>query len=261
MSFLNNLLGTSVQAPQINYTPTGFSGGGLSGLFGGGGFNVSGSAGRNAAVGGVANTFGQQAQDIAGLRQQFAPGQSQLLNTQLTQLQNNRTQALGDLRSNLAQRRVLGSSFAQNSLANADQTYQQQQQQVIAQSYMQDLQAQVQLQQQQYTAARGQFQTGLDEMNLEAGLASQLGSQASSAMASIAQTQAQLNLQAQTTNANNTMKTLGGIGSLIGLGLGGGFGGLAGLGLGGGGMAGSSIPFTFGPSSFGGPNGPTPLQG
>src|SRR5690348_9531833 len=81
-------------------------------------------------------------------------------------------------------------------------------------------------------------------MNLEAGIASQLGSQASSAMASIAQTQAQLqmqaqalSLQAQTTNANNTMKTLGGIGSLIGLGLGGGFSGLSSMFSGGGGLA------------------------
>lgn len=233
MSFLGNILGTNVQAPNVlqNVNPTGFSGGGLFG-----GFNkttnqysVGSDPTRQAAVSGVANTFGQQAQDIAGLRQQWAPGASQLLQTQLTNLQNNRTQALGDLRSNLAQRRVLGSSFAQNSLANADQTYQQQQQSVIAQTYMQELQAQQQLSQQQYAAARGQFQTGLDEMNLEAGVAQQLTSQATSALTSAAQTQAQLDLQAQTTNANNTMKTLGGIGSLIGLGIGGGFGGLGGF--------------------------------
>jgi len=251
MSFLGNLLGTNVntnfQAPNINFSPAGFSGGGLSGNFSGNSFNLSSSQDRQAAVQGVANTFGQQAQDIAGIRSQWAPGASNLLNTQLTALQNNRQQALGDLRSNLAQRRVLGSSFAQNSLANADQTYQQQIAQTTAQTFLTELQAQQQLSQQQFAAARGQFQTGLDEMNLEAGIASQLGSQASSAMASIAQTQAQLqmqaqalSLQAQTTNANNTMKTLSGLGQLGGMALSGGLGGFSGLSSmfsGGGGLA------------------------
>jgi hypothetical protein len=241
MSFLNDMFGTKVsapqvQAPQINFTPAGFSGGGLSGGFANNTYSVGASAGRNAAVGGVANTFGQQAQDIAGVRQQWAPGMSNLRSSLMTALQNNRTQGLGNLRDNLAQRRVLGSSFAQNSLANADQQYQQQIEQVQAQTFLTELSAQQQLIQQQYTAARGQFQTSLDEMNLEAGITTQLTSQATSALSSAANTQAQLDLQAQTTNAknsldaqkinsDNTMKTLGGIGSLVGLGLSGGFGG------------------------------------
>lgn len=245
MSFLNNLFGTNVQAPQVtaptvNFAPSGFSGGGLNASFSNNNFSVSPTADRSAAVGGVASTFGQQASDIGGLRQQWAPGASALRSSLMTSLQNNRTQGLGNLRDNLAQRRVLGSSFAQNSLASADQEYQQQIQQIQAQTFLQELGAQQQLIQQQYTAARGQFQTGLDEMNLEAGLASDLTGRATSALASAATTQAQLDLQArtsnansslqaQTTNANNTMKTLGGIGSLVGLGLTGGLSGLGGL--------------------------------
>ena len=258
MSFLNNLFGTSVQAPTItpptlNVNPASFSGGGLTGSFANNTFSVSPTADRSAAVGGVSTTFGQQASDIAGLRQQWAPGASALRSSLMTALQNNRTQALGNLRDNLAQRRVLGSSFAQNSLASADQEYQQQIQQIQAQTFLQELQAQQGLIQQQYTAARGQFQTNLDEMNLEAGVATQLTSQATQVMSSAATTQAQLDMQAQTanasnslsaqtTNANNTMKTLGGIGSLVGLGLTGGLSGLGGLGGLLGGMDAASTP-------------------
>lgn len=274
MSFLNDMFGTKVnapqvQAPQINFTPAGFSGGGLSGGFANNTYSVGASAGRNAAVGGVANTFGQQAQDIAGVRQQWAPGMSNLRSSLMTALQNNRTQGLGNLRDNLAQRRVLGSSFAQNSLANADQQYQQQIEQAQAQTFLTELSAQQQLIQQQYTAARGQFQTSLDEMNLEAGITTQLTSQATSALSSAANTQAQLDLQAQSTNAknsldaqnanaSNTMKTLGGLGSLAGFALAPFTGGLS-LGLPALLAAGSAIPGAVGPTAAGGPGGPSPL--
>ena len=215
-----------VSAPNVNFTPPSFSGGGLSATFGQNGYSVAPSAARQGAVGGVASTFGQQAGDIAGLRQQFTPGFSALRTAQLAGLDSKRTAALGNLRDNLAQRRVLGSSFAQNSLATADQEYQQTQSEIMAQTFLQELSAQQQLIQQQYTAARGQFQTGLDEMNLEAGIASDLTGRATSALSSAATTQAQLDLQASTANAklqaesqSGMGKFFGGLGSMFGTGL------------------------------------------
>jgi len=219
MSFLSGIFGgNQVQAPTVNVNPTGFSGGGLFGGFNSATNNYSVGAGadRTAAVGGVASTFGQQASDISGLRSQFAPGFSNLRTSLMTALNNNRTQALGTLRDNLASRRVLGSSFAQNSLANADQTYQDQIQQVQAQTFLQELGAQQQLIQQQYTAARGQFQTGLDEMNLEAGIATDLTSKATSALTSAATTQAQLDMQAKIANQKQNTDLAGGFGKFLG---------------------------------------------
>lgn len=217
MSFLGNLFNPpQVQAPQVNFTPPSFSGGGLSATFGNNGYSVSPSASRSSAVGGVAQTFANQAADIAGIRNQWTPGSSALRSSLMTALQNNRTQSLGNLRDNLAQRRILGSSFAQNSLATADQEYQQQIQQIQDQTFLQELSAQQQLQQQQYTAARGQFQTGLDEMNLEAGVAADLTGRATSALSSAATTQAQLDMQAQTFNAQQKASYASGFGSLVG---------------------------------------------
>lgn len=219
MSFLSGMFGgNQVSAPNVMsmVNPTGFSGGGLSGNFSGNSYGVKASAGRNAAVGGVADTFGAQAGDIAGLRSQFTPGFSNLRQSLMTDLGNQRTQALGNLRDNLAQRRVLGSSFAQNSLTNSDMAYQQGIQQISTQTFMQELGAQQQLIQQQYTAARGQFQTHLDEMNLEAGIATNLTSQATQALTSAATTQAQLDMQASIANQKQNSDMASGFGKLLG---------------------------------------------
>lgn len=210
---LGGLLGgLSSPAPQINFTPSGFSGGGLAGSFANGSYGVTADPNRMAAVGGVANTFGQQANALGQIAGQWAPGFSALRNTQLTALNNNRAQAIGNLRDNLAQRRVLGSSFAQNSLASADQQYQDQISQTMAQTYLQELQATQQITQQQYTAARGQYQTMLDELNLEGGLSAQLSSQASAAMERASIAQAQLDAQ----SAQGTGSFFGTLGAMAG---------------------------------------------
>lgn len=219
MSFLSGMFGgNQVKAPTVNVNPTGFVGGGLFGGFNAAtnNYSVSPDASRTSAVQGVQSTFNNQAADIGNLRTQFAPGFSNLRSSLMTELQNNRTQAMGNLRDNLAQRRVLGSSFAQNSLANADQTYQQQIQQIQAQTFLQELGAQQQLIQQQYGAARGAFQSGLDEMNLEAGVAANLTSKATSALTQAATTQAQLDMQAQIANQKQNSDMASGFGQLLG---------------------------------------------
>jgi len=214
---LGGLLGgAGSSAPTVNYTPPGFSAGGLNATFGNNGYTVSPSAGRSAAVGSVANTFGQQANALGQLASTVTPGFSALRSAQMSTLNNQRTAALGNLRQNLASRRVLGSSFAQDSLARADQDYQQTAANVQAQTYLQELQSSQQLIQQQYTAARGEFQTSIDEMNLEANLASSLTQKASSSLESAAQTQADLDAKA----AAGTGSFFGGLGSQIGTGLG-----------------------------------------
>lgn len=208
--------GVNNPAPQTNYTPPGFTGGGLTTSFSNNQYSVSPDANRTAAVGGVASTFGQQAGAISDLRSTVTPGFSQARTTALADLDNQRTSALGNLRDNLAQRRILGSSFATDALSRADQDYQQQRQKTIADSFMSELQANQTLIQQQYTAARGQFQTGLDELNLEAGLASTLTGQATSVLANVATTQTQLDAFFQA----NKAQFWAGTGAMAGKGIG-----------------------------------------
>lgn len=223
------LSGGGKSAPQVNFTPPGFNAGGLSATFSGGNYNVSPSADRTAAVGNIASTFGQQAGDIAGLRSQFAPGFSALRNAQLSQITSNRTAAIGNLQQNLQNRRVLGSSFAQDAINRTQAQYDQQQADTIAQTHLQELAASQQLIQQQYAAARGGFETALNEMNLEAGIAADLTKNASGALEKAAATQADLDAKAAASrgaffgglgqkfgSAAGSMFSSGGLGGLFG---------------------------------------------
>lgn len=236
MSFLSNLFGTSAKspgpAPTVNFSPPSFSGGGLNATFSGNGYTVAPTADRSNVVGGIQQTFNQQAGDLGSLRPMVAPGFSALRTAQLGQINNARTSALGNLRDNLARRRVLGSSFASDAIARTDQEYQNTASNTIAQTYLQELSSTQQLIQQQYESSRGAFITALNEMNLEAGIASDMTSKVSSTLASVATSNAQLamsnqQLKAQTDmfNAGQAMKWVTGIGNMIGLGMGGGFGG------------------------------------
>ena len=168
------LFGSSsgASAPQINYTPTGFSGGGLTGSMSGGNFNVSPTSARSNLVGGLSSTFGNQATALGQLRSTVTPGFSQFRQAGMNTLESGRQAAIGNLRQNLARRRVLGSSFAQSALGNVDAQYAQNEANFQADAYLKELAANNQLLQQQFEAARGQFTTGLNEMNLEANLAS-----------------------------------------------------------------------------------------
>ena len=234
---LGGLLGGGGKsAPQVNYTPPGFNAGGLSATFGGNSYSVTPGSDRTAAVGGLANTFNQQGNAYGDLLKTVQPGFSDLRNAQMQNLQNQRTSALGNLQQNLARRRVLGSSFGQDAATRANLDYNQQQAQVQAQTYLQELQSSTQLTQQQFAAYQSSFSTTLNEMNLEAQVASDLTNKASSNLLSAAQTQAQLDAQ----NAAGVGKFFGSIGQMLGSGLSGMFGGSGGASSVGSGLAAAS---------------------
>jgi hypothetical protein len=196
---LSKLFGGSGKsnASLQNFSPAGFSGGGLTGTFGGNSFNVSPSEARLAAVGGLSGAFGNQADQLAGLRSMVQPGVSDFRTARLAELENSRRAAIGNLRENLQSRRVLGSSFGQDVLSRAESEFGQQRQKVAAESFLQEMEMNNNLLQQEFAARRGQFQAGLDEMNLEAGLASQLSGKASVLLSRSAALEAQLSMLSQ----------------------------------------------------------------
>src|SRR5690242_19388374 len=216
---LGGLLGSkqgSSGAPQANFVPPGFNAGGLSSTFGANGYTVSPSADRTGAVSNIANTFSAQAGDIGNLRSQFAPGYSALRAAQLANIQNNRRAAVGDVSQNLQNRRVLGSSFAQDAINRTAASYDEQEKNAIAQTYLQELEAQHQLIQTQYAASVNSFKTVLDEMNLEAGPAADMTTRVSSALANVANANAKLQADASA----GAGKFFGTIGQQLGSGIG-----------------------------------------
>lgn len=195
----NKLLGPkgSATAPLTSFAPPGFNAGGISATYGGGGYNVAAGADRTAAVGGLAKTFGDQAGELAGLRSTVAPGFSDFRTAALRDIEDTRKQSIGNLRENLQRRRVLGSSFGQDAASRTDAEFAKQKAETEATSYLQELEASHQLLQDEFTARRGQFQTGLDEMNLEASIAASLAGKATDALSKNAQIEAQLNARAR----------------------------------------------------------------
>jgi hypothetical protein len=191
MSFISNLFKDPAE-PLQNFQPAGINAGGLSSTFDGGRYNFSVSPERAAAVGGVASTFGSQAGEIAGLRPKVAPGFSDLRAARLGEIENARTAAVGNLRDNLARRRVLGSSFGADAVARTEAEFADKKSRAAAETFLQEMEATTNLINQEFTARRGAFQTGLDELNLEANLAAGLAGKATETLGKNAQIEAQL---------------------------------------------------------------------
>lgn len=220
MSFLGSIFGSgSSGAPQIQATTPNFNTSGYTGSYAGGSYNLAPTAGLSNNIGNLQSTFGQAASAFGNLAQTVTPGFSQFRQAGLNQLATNQAANVSNLSQNLAQRRVLGSSFGNASLSQANADYAQNQANFVAQSYLQELQASQQLIQQQYTAQAQQFQVGLNQMNLEASLAAQLSTSASNSMNQVATAQAQLDAQNAQANASGLGKL---VGTVLGLGTGGG---------------------------------------
>jgi hypothetical protein len=168
---------------------------------------------RTGLIGRIAATFPEQANFLAGLRSKVAPGVSALRASRLAGLEGSRSRAVGDLRENLAQRRVLGSSFAQDSLTRANLEFQQEKDKVEAESFLQELELSHMIATEEFEARRGEFQTTIDDLNLQADIATQLATAATSQLGANARLKAELDAQ----NAS-------GLGSFIGK--------IAGMGLG-----------------------------
>lgn len=176
----------------ISSPPADISAGGLRSTFRGNTSSVSASPERSALVGRIASTFPGQAALLQQLRMSVTPGMSAMRSARLAQLEADRQASTGDLRDNLARRRILGSSFAQDALTRSDLAYDQQKDAIVADSYLQELQMNQQLTNAEFTARRDEFQTQLDELNLEADMATQIASSATSQLGANARLKAQL---------------------------------------------------------------------
>lgn len=215
MSFLTDIFGKTKPAPPQPVTPSGFSGGGLNGEFQGNGYVVGATPGRNEVVGNIANNFDALGNAYGGLADTVKPGYNDLLQTRLAGINDSARSAVGNLQQNLQSRRVLGSSFGQDTITRANAEFSRQRDAATADNFLQSLNASTQLIGKQYEAYNQKFQTGLTEMNLEAGIASKLSGDASSILAQNAKAQA----QAEQFNATMANNQAAGLGKLVGNGL------------------------------------------
>jgi hypothetical protein len=188
--------GTHV-APLQNFQPTGINAGGLRSSFSGGNLSVMPTAERLALIKNISDVLGLQAGELGGLRSKVAPGMSDLRAARLAEIENARERSIGNLRDNLARRRVLGSSFGQDALSRGEAEFANLRQKTAAETFMQELELTNNLVNQEFAARRQTFQVGLDDMNLQADVATKLTAKATETMGQNARLMAQLNVLEQ----------------------------------------------------------------
>src|SRR5690606_37566104 len=120
------------------------------------------------------------------------PGMGALTEARLAAIEGSRSRAIGTLRENLARRRVLGASFAQDAISWTEAEFGEQEAKARAQSFLEELEITNQLITQEFDQRRNEYQTLLDEMNLQTDVAVQLASGATSQLGANARLKAQL---------------------------------------------------------------------
>lgn len=223
---------TAAFKPKVQAAPVvqpAFSGGGLLGQVNSSGIGmITPNADRLNTVAGLTGAGQEAANTFGDLYNTVKPGFNDLLSARLNQFNDSARSAIGDLSQNLSARRILGSSFGQDTLTRARSEFSRQRDNIVADNFLKSLDAQQQLTKEKFNASIQAFQPKLNELNLESTLAQQLGSQGAQMLAQNYQFNAQ-----QTTAANAA--GLNSLGSLLGTGLGlaksaftGGFGGFGG---------------------------------
>ena len=87
-----------------------------------------------------AERFPRALGDLDTLRSLVAPGSSRLREARLADIANARSRSIGNLRDNLARRRVLGSSFGNDALVRADREFAELEAAVEAETTFQEIQ-------------------------------------------------------------------------------------------------------------------------
>ena len=204
------IVGSSGNKKLRNARPIGFSSPGLSGSYNKStrSFDITRSSGLSDSLASVQERLGQRASAFENLRGSSAF--SDLIRGRVDAIRAAGSRTIGNLRQQLGQRRVLGSSFASREIASQQAMFARDEATVRAQGRLDQLGVESQLIDQQFQASVQQATTMLDQLNLESGLAAQLGDSASKQMLTRAQLRAEL-------DAADEANQLDFLGTLVGM--------------------------------------------
>lgn len=131
---------------------------------------VRSTSGRRGLVQGISDIFGQRAEELAGLRSTLGQGFQNVLGARLDSIRNARSRAIGSITENLSQRRVLGSSFGQAAIAQAEREFGEAEAGARAQTFLESIEGEQQLINAQTSALVDQLNTSLNELNTQVAL-------------------------------------------------------------------------------------------
>jgi len=190
-------------------TPVGLRTGGLSADVTKGVVDVTRSPELQGILKNLKDTSLNTAGELGALKSQLRPGFGALTESAVSNLENRRRRAIGNLRENLARRRVAGSSFGQDTLARAEAEFAKQEADIRAQTKLQEIDATNKLILQEGAAKLDAFNVLLSQSNIEA----QLGANMAAGVANQLQSNYRTITELEAANAQAT-------GQLIGTGIG-----------------------------------------
>ena len=179
---------------QAPVQPFGF--GGLSGGLQNGRFVIQPGEARVTAVERSAANQARLADELAVARQRFSGPLGDLTRTRLQDVENRRSRAIGNLRENLARRRLAGSSFANDALARAEAEFAGVADQIRAGSMLEEIDINVRLLREETAAREQSIRAGIQELNLQADLGAALMSGVTTQLGANARLEAALEAEA-----------------------------------------------------------------
>lgn len=195
--------------PVQNFRPSRFSTRGLTGSFNRGTntFNLTPTSATTNAVTGVQDALTGRADELRGLIPLSSQGFGRLTEAGLNRIGDQRRRAIGNLRENLARRRLSGSSFAADAVSRAEAEFAREEADFEARTSLQEIDMATRLVDAATQSEIASAQTALEQLNFE----SQLGAQLSSEMNSILSGNAQLQSQILTEYAGARANIIGSI--------------------------------------------------
>ena len=163
------------------------------------------SQGVTDSLAGISSAYQTQAGELSALQPLVEPGFGRLTQAGINAVRDARRASMGDLRQNLARRRVLGSSFGADDISRTNAEFAKKENEFASQAFTQELALSNELINQKAIASANEFLTGLKQVNIESNMATQLASGVTSVLSNNA------NAIAGMTNsgANALMGTIG----------------------------------------------------
>lgn len=130
-------------------------------------FKLKSSPERKALIDSITDIQNKGAAELTGVRDQVRPGFSEFRRAGLEEIGTRARQSIGNLRDNLARRRVLGSSFAGDAIQRAEREFAQEESEFAAATTLQELDVFTQLTQQITNTQVAAVERQVTELNLQ----------------------------------------------------------------------------------------------
>lgn len=213
MRILTGLTGGQSRSEGVlqRFRPSGFSSAGASGSYQNGTFTVTPGFQRNRAIDAIKTGFLERAGELRGLRSQVAPGFGRLsqireqgLRSRIASIRDAGRASVGNVREELARRRLQGSSFQRAEMARVEGMVRQEvdmaradANQAAADAFIQEIGLSTELIGQEYESRLAAFTSVLDQLNMDTELAANMASNASALIADNIKAQAEARAAAE----------------------------------------------------------------